>query len=336
MSAVPTIRAGGADGAGQTLLEVDALTVGFATARGAIYPARQVTFRVATGETLGLVGESGSGKSVTLRAILGLIAEPGRILGGQVLLEGRDLVGASYNELQTVRGSEVAMIFQDPMTSLNPVLSIGDQLSETLRVKNRLDRRSAMLRAEQLLDRVGIRPAKARLGSYAHQLSGGMAQRVMIALAIAGNPKLLLADEPTTALDVSVQDQVLSLLEELRLESGMSMIIVSHDIGVIARSCDRVAVMYAGSLLERGTVGEVLRTPRHPYTKMLLATVPTLRPNASRTPLASIGGQLPDLATLRGGCPFADRCTFVREGCADIPVVLDAPEESHGSACPFV
>ena len=320
----------------RALLQVDSLTVAFPTSRGVIFPARQVSFRVGTHETLGLVGESGSGKSVTLRAILGLIAQPGRVVGGRVLLDGIDLVTASRNDLQAIRGSQIAMIFQDPMASLNPVLSVGDQLSETLRYKAGLKGRAAMERAEAMLERVGIRPAKARLRSYAHQLSGGMAQRVMIALAIAGNPRLLLADEPTTALDVSVQDQVLSLLEELRLETGMAMVIVSHDLGVIARSCDRVAVMYAGSLLEQGTVDEVLRSPRHPYTRMLLATIPSLRPNADRSPLTSIGGQLPDLATLRGGCPFAARCAYRRDACDDIPVVLDAPDGSHGSACPFV
>jgi oligopeptide/dipeptide ABC transporter ATP-binding protein len=320
----------------QARLQVDSLTVAFPTSRGPIYPARQISFRVGNHETLGLVGESGSGKSVTLRAILGLIAPPGHVLGGRVLLEGVDLVTASRQDLQAIRGSLIGMIFQDPMASLNPVLSVGDQLSETLRYKAGLNGRAAMERAEAMLERVGIRPAKARLRSYAHQLSGGMAQRVMIALAIAGNPKLLLADEPTTALDVSVQDQVLSLLEELRLETGMGMVIVSHDLGVIARSCDRVAVMYAGSLLERGTVDEVLRSPRHPYTRMLLATIPSLRPNADRNPLTSIGGQLPDLATLRGGCPFAARCAYRRDACDDIPVVLDAPDDAHGSACPFV
>ncbi len=324
------------DGSGaRSLLDVDSLSVAFPTPRGVIYPARRVTFRVGTHETLGLVGESGSGKSVTLRAILGLISPPGRIVGGRVMLDDVDLVTATSRQLQAIRGAQVAMIFQDPTTSLNPVLSVGDQLSETLRRKAGLDKQAARERAEALLDRVGIRPAKARLRSYPHQLSGGMAQRVMIALAIAGNPKLLLADEPTTALDVSVQDQVLALLEELRLETGMAMVIVSHDLGVIARSCDRVAVMYAGSLLERGTVDEVLRSPRHPYTRMLLATIPSLRPNEGRSQLASIGGQLPDLVGLRGGCPFAERCSLVRPECADIPVVLDAPDDSHGSACPF-
>jgi peptide/nickel transport system ATP-binding protein len=318
------------------LLDVRDLTVTFPTPRGAIYPVMGLSFEVAAGRTLGLVGESGSGKSVTLRAVLGLVPPPGRILRGQVLLDGRDLVGASSRVLQSVRGSEIAIIFQDPTASLNPVLSVGDQLSETLRVKLRLGRRASLARAEELLHRVGIRPAGARLRAYPHQFSGGMAQRVMIALAIAANPRLLLADEPTTALDVSVQDQILSLLDELRVETGMGMIIVSHDIGVVARACDDVAVMYAGRLLERGTVSDVLREPRHPYTRMLLATIPSLRPNVERTPLATIAGQLPDLAIVAPGCPFAPRCEFVRPECATVQVVLDLPGPAHGSACPFV
>jgi peptide/nickel transport system ATP-binding protein len=322
--------------ANRAVLEVQDLTVAFPLARGTIVPARRVTFGVLSRETLGLVGESGSGKSITLRAILGLLPPPGRVIAGRVLLDGQDLVKAGPKALRTIRGSQIGMIFQDPMASLNPVLSVGDQLVETLRAKQALSRRAATERSAELLDRVGIRPARERLGSYAHQLSGGQAQRVMIALAIAGNPKLLLADEPTTALDVSVQDQVLSLLEEIRMASGMSMIIVSHDMGVIARSCDRVAVMYAGSILERGTVDEVLRAPRHPYTRMLLGAVPTLEPNVQRRPLASIVGQLPDLATLGNGCPFAARCPHARPECSEVPVVLDVAGDGHGSACPFV
>ena len=317
------------------LLAVEDLTVAIPLSNGVILPARHVSFSIQPGETLGLVGESGSGKSVTLRAILGLLASPGRVVGGRVMFDGRDLVQAQPRELQQIRGRDIAMIFQDPMASLNPVLSIGDQLTETLQAKFGLDRKAAVKRAEDLLDRVGIRPPRARMKSYVHQLSGGMAQRVMIALAITGNPKLLLADEPTTALDVSVQDQVLSLLEELKADSGMSLIIVSHDMGVIARSADRVAVMYAGSLLERGTVAEVLRAPRHPYTRMLLATVPSLRPNTERTPLASIRGQLPELTSLPSGCPFAERCEAFRDACRDIDLQLDAPVTGHGSACPF-
>jgi oligopeptide/dipeptide ABC transporter ATP-binding protein len=253
-----------------------------------------------------------------------------------VMLDGQELVGAPAATLQGVRGRDIGMIFQDPMASLNPVLSVGDQLSEVIRVKLRLGRGAAMDRAAELFDRVGIQSPRTRLRAYPHQFSGGMAQRVMIAMAIATHPRLLLADEPTTALDVSVQDQVLDLLEDLRQAESMSMVIVSHDIGVIARTCDVVVVMYAGRVLERGTVDEVLRRTRHPYTRMLLATVPSLRPNVEGQRLASIGGQLPDLATLSGGCPFAQRCAQALPSCSTLPIALDQPIGLHASACPVV
>jgi oligopeptide/dipeptide ABC transporter ATP-binding protein len=291
---------------------------------------------VGRGQTLGLVGESGSGKTVTLRALIGLVPPPGLIVRGEVVFDGRDLVKTTRQALRSARARDIGMIFQDPTVSLNPVLSIGDQLSEALRANVGLKRGAATSRAEELLERVGIRSARARLRAYPHEISGGMAQRVMIALAICANPKLLLADEPTTALDVSVQDQILSLLEDLRLEKGMSMVIVSHDLGVIARACDTVAVMYAGRILERGTVDEVLRKPRHPYTRMLLATIPKLQPNTERKLLVTISGQLPDLASTARGCPFAPRCEYVRPDCAAVPMVVDAPGRTHRSACPFV
>jgi len=318
------------------LLDVRDLTVAFRTSRGTIHAANGVSFAVARGHTLGLVGESGSGKSVTLRAVIGLVPPPGQILRGEVRFDGRDLVQAPRGVLQGVRGRDIGMIFQDPMGGLTPVLSVGSQLTEVLRVKSGLSSRAAASRAEELLHRVGIRSAHDRLRAYPHQLSGGMAQRIMIALAIAANPRLLLADEPTTALDVSVQDQVLSLLEDLRLEFDMGMLIVSHDLGVIARACDEVAVIYAGHVLESGSVTEVLRHSRHPYTRMLLATIPSLRTSGVREPLVTIAGQLPELAGLPPGCPFAPRCGFARTECAAIPVVLDASSRAHGSACPFV
>jgi oligopeptide/dipeptide ABC transporter ATP-binding protein len=318
------------------LLDVRGLSVAFPGPRGAIYAAHDVSFAVMRGRTLGLVGESGSGKSVTLRALLRLVSVPGRIVAGQVIFEGRDLMTAPADVLRSIRGKDIAMIFQDPMASLNPVLSIGDQLSETLRLKTGLGRKAAEDRAVGLLDRVGIPSARARMRAHPHEFSGGMAQRVMIAIAIGPNPKLLLADEPTTALDVSVQDQILTLLEDLRVETGMAIVIVSHDLGVIARACDDVMAMYAGRLLERGSVTEVLREPRHPYTRLLLATIPSLRPNVDRTQLATIAGTMPDLADVVHGCPFASRCGFVRPGCDAVPMTLDAPRSEHGSACPFV
>jgi oligopeptide/dipeptide ABC transporter ATP-binding protein len=318
------------------LLDVRALSVAFPGPRGAIYAAHDVSFAVARGRSLGLVGESGSGKSVTLRALLRLVSAPGRIVAGQVVFEGRDLMTASPQVLRSIRGKDIAMIFQDPMASLNPVLTVGDQLSETLRLKMGLGRKAAEDRAVGLLDRVGIPSARARMRAHPHEFSGGMAQRVMIAIALGPNPKLLLADEPTTALDVSVQDQILTLLEDLRAETGMAIVIVSHDLGVIARACDDVMAMYAGRLLERGTVDEVLREPRHPYTRLLLATIPSLRPNINRTQLATITGTMPNLADVVLGCPFASRCEFVRPGCEAVPMTLDAPSPMHGSACPFV
>jgi peptide/nickel transport system ATP-binding protein len=334
LSASPAAAAAPTDEA--TLLETRSLTVAFPSPRGTIYAANEVSFEIARGQTLGLVGESGSGKTVTLRALIGLVPPPGWVVDGQIVFDGRDLVQMPRGELRSVRARDIGMIFQDPTVSLNPVLSIGDQLSETLRVNAGLKRAAATSRAEELLERVGIRPARARLRAYPHEISGGMAQRVMIALAICANPRLLLADEPTTALDVSVQDQILSLLEDLRLEKGMSMLIVSHDLGVIARACDNVAVMYAGRILERGTVDEVLRQPRHPYTRMLLATIPRLQPNAERRLLVTISGQLPDLASTARGCPFEPRCEYRRPDCAAVPMVVDAPGRAHGSACPFV
>ena len=316
------------------ILDVTDLTVMFPTERGAIRPVHDVTFSVEHGQTLGIVGESGSGKSVSLRALLVLVPSPGRIESGHIRFEGRELVGATAAELRAMRGRDIGMIFQDPMASLNPVLTVGDQLTEVIRVKLGLGRRAATDRAVELFERVGIHPASTRLRSYPHQFSGGMAQRVMIAIAVATRPRLLLADEPTTALDVSVQDQVLDLLEDLRREEGMSMIIVSHDIGIIARTCDAVAVMYAGRLLERGTVDQVLRRPRHPYTRMLLATVPSLKPNVDGTRLTSIAGQLPDLATLTMGCPFAPRCAQALPSCSTLDLTLDQPTDAHVSACP--
>jgi peptide/nickel transport system ATP-binding protein len=331
---VDSVDSTGVDG--RPILDVLDLTVAFPTPRGVVLASNHVSFDVSRGRTLGLVGESGSGKSVSLRAIVRLVPPPGRILAGHVIFEHSDLTRASHAVLQAIRGRSIAMIFQDPTACLNPVHSIGYQLTETLRAKLGLGGRAAMSRAADLLDQVGIRPAHARLLAYPHQLSGGMAQRVMIALAIAASPGLLLADEPTTALDVSVQDQILSLLEDLRLETSMAMLIVSHDLGVIARACDDVAVMYAGRILERGSVAEVLRAPRHPYTQMLLATLPSLRPNVEGRPLPAIAGQLPDLVDVTAGCPFAPRCGFARTECRTTPMAIDVPSPGHGSACPFV
>jgi oligopeptide/dipeptide ABC transporter ATP-binding protein len=317
----------------EPLLVVRKLRVAIPTQRGMIYPARDVSLVVGRGETLGLVGESGCGKSVTLRSLIALLRRPATIAGGEALLEGRDLLSLGPRDMRRVRGTEIGMIFQDPLTSLNPALTVGRQVSEVLRVKGAMSRRRAAEEAVQLLDRVGIASPRERARDYPHQLSGGMRQRIMIAIAIALKPKLLLADEPTTALDVTVQDQILTLLKDLQTDYGMAMIMVSHDIGVIGQTCDAVAAMYAGSVVEYGTVDDVLDRTRHPYTEGLLGSTPTIDFRPGRPPLASIGGQPPDLAMLPPGCPFAPRCSHAVSACDSAPMILDRDVPAHGSAC---
>ena len=302
------------------------LDVSFATDDGEVRAARRVSFAVRPGRTLGIVGESGCGKSATLRALCDLVPEPGRVVGGTIELDGRPYASA---QLAAVRGSEVAMIFQDPAACLNPVMSIGAHLVEVLRVKRGLSRGEAGREALALLERVGIAQAAARLRAYPHELSGGMRQRVMIALALAVRPKVLLADEPTTALDVTTQEQILALLLELQRDTGMTLVLVTHDLGVVADVCDDVVVMYAGSIVERGSCAEVLRAPRHPYTRRLLEAMPRL--TGSELPLA-IPGQPPDLAMPPPGCPFAPRCDEARPACAEVE--MDA-ETRKACACPF-
>jgi len=318
------------------LLDVRGLTVGFPTVRGVSRVVSDLSFQVAEGEILGLVGESGSGKSVTCRALLGLVPEPGAILAGEVRLDGRDLLGLDPRALREVRGAEMAMVFQDPMSSLNPVLTVGRQITETLTQRNGLSRRAARGRAVELLDRVGIPAAERRIASYPHELSGGMRQRVMIALALAGEPRLLLADEPTTALDVTIQDQILFLLREIRSQTGMAIVFVSHDMGVIAQTCDRVAVMYAGRLLEVAPADELFGLARHPYTRALLEAAPRIGEGRRRGELHAIPGQPPDVAELPAGCPFAPRCPYAREACASVSMELELVAPGHVMACPFV
>jgi oligopeptide/dipeptide ABC transporter ATP-binding protein len=319
------------------LLEVSAMSVAFPTSAGLSRAVDEVEFEVGVGETLGIVGESGCGKSVSLRALLGVVPPPGRVVGGSARWRGElDLLGASKRQLRAVRGREIAMIFQDPQESLNPVHTIGHHLTETLTKRAGLGRRAARLRAVELLERVGIPAPAERLDSYPHQLSGGMRQRVMIAIAVSCEPALLLADEPTTALDVTIQDQILGLLSGLQEELGMAMIMVSHDIGVIGQSCDRVAVMYAGSVVETGTVDEVLDAPRHPYTAGLLAAVPTMVGVGAGEQLAAIPGQPPSITQLPPGCSFAPRCPEAGPACETISMQLDRVPGEHRSACPFV
>jgi peptide/nickel transport system ATP-binding protein/oligopeptide transport system ATP-binding protein len=312
------------------LLAVRGLKVGFVTPRGTLTAVDGIDFDVAPGEVLGLAGESGSGKSLTLRALLRLIRPPGRI-EGEIRWRGRDLTRLPEPAMRRVRGGEIGMIFQEPMTALNPVLSVGLQIRENLEEHGDLDAAGRRARAIELLDHVGIPAAASRVDDFPHQFSGGMRQRAMIAIALASEPQLLLADEPTTALDVTIQDQILKLILRLRAELSMSVILVTHDLGVIAQTCDRLAVMYAGRVVESGPVAALLRRPRHAYTKALLSAVP--RVGVVRQPLASIPGQPPLLSALPAGCAFAPRCSLAVAACSGQrpPLVEVAPEQ--WSAC---
>jgi peptide/nickel transport system ATP-binding protein len=320
---------------GTELLEVRDLTIAFPAGDVPLLAANRVGFKVPAGRTVGLVGESGCGKSVTVRSLLGLVPYPGEVLAGEIRWLGEDIRGASKQRLARLRGSEISMIFQDPTACLNPVFTIGDQIAETLRKRAGLGAKAARARAIELLDRVGVPSPERRMRSYPHQFSGGMRQRVMIAIAISARPKLLLADEPTTALDVTTQEQILSLLLELQEEDRMAIVLVSHDLGVIAETCDEVIVMYAGRTLEAGYAADVMRRPRHPYTRGLIEAIPSLEVT-DEVPAAPIPGQVPNLADLPPGCPFQPRCEYARAECASIPVTLDAEVAEHGSACPFV
>ena len=293
-----------------------------------------VSWDVKEGETVALVGESGCGKSVTALSIMRLVAQPaGRIVGGQVLFKGRDLLALSEEEMRHVRGREIGMVFQEPMTSLNPVLTIGRQLTEGLEIHLGMSPADARKRAEELLGLVGIPDPARRLRQYPHQFSGGMRQRMMIAMALACNPSLVLADEPTTALDVTIQAQILELMKDLSRRLGVAMLIITHNLGVVARYADRVNVMYAGRIIERGTAREIYHSPRHPYTLGLLRSVPRLdEPRRAR--LAPIEGQPPDLTRLPPGCSFAPRCGFRVERCGrEAPPLEPVGEGGHVSAC---
>jgi oligopeptide/dipeptide ABC transporter ATP-binding protein len=302
---------------------------------GVIAASNGVSFDVYAGETLGLVGESGSGKSVTCRSVLRLVPHPGEVISGSVVFAGRDLMTLSTRELRRVRGSEISMIFQDPMSSLNPVYTVGDQIAEPLRLHRGMSRKQARAEAVTLLDRVGIPSASERLDAYPHEFSGGMRQRVMIAIAISCRPKLLLADEPTTALDVTIQDQILALLQDLQAEDGMAIVLVSHDLGVIAQTCSRVIVMYAGYVAEEAATMPLFRQPKHPYTLALLNALPELAAQRPDRRLVPIHGQPPDLAVLPPGCPFAPRCPYAQAECRDVPMALEEAAPHHVTACPF-
>jgi peptide/nickel transport system ATP-binding protein len=296
------------------LLSVQGLVTEFATRDGALRAVDGASFEIASGEVLGLVGESGSGKSVTGFSILGLIDPPGRIAGGTIRFEGRDLVGADERTLRAIRGNRIAMIFQDPMMTLNPVLRVDTQMIEAVLAHDRVPRRVARDRCAEALTRVGIASAAERLQQYPHQFSGGMRQRVAIAIALLNRPALIVADEPTTALDVTVQGQILHEMQTLVREAGTALLWITHDLAVIAGLADRVAVMYAGRVVEQGPVGAVLDAPLHPYTRGLLDSVPAN--NTPGAPLRQISGMTPSLAALPAGCAFRPRCGRADGGCA--------------------
>ena len=318
------------------LLEVNDLSTRFFTPAGVVKAVNGVSFDLREGESLALVGESGCGKSITALSIMRLIpSPPGRIVSGSVRFMGQDLLAHNEETMRSIRGNQIGMVFQEPMTSLNPVLTIGRQLSESVRVHLGWDAAAASARAVELLSLVGIPDAKRRLSAYPHEFSGGMRQRVMIAMALGCNPKLLIADEPTTALDVTIQAQILELIRQVQRDLGVAVILITHNLGVVARYVDRINVMYAGSIVERGELAEIFRAPKHPYTEGLLASVPRLdKPKGAR--LVPIEGMPPDLSALPAGCAFHDRCGYVRERClADAPPLLPLPDapSPHSVAC---
>jgi len=317
----------------EPLLQVKDLRTHFYTEEGVVKAVDGVSYDVMPGEILGLVGESGCGKTVSALSILRLIPHPpGKIVGGEIMFGGDDILKMDEDEVRHIRGNKIGMIFQEPMTSLNPVLTIGRQLTETLELHLKMDKQAATQRAIELLEMVGIPEAKQRIGDYPHQFSGGMRQRVMIAMALSCNPQLLLADEPTTALDVTIQAQILELLTRLTRELGTAVIIITHNLGVVARYADRVNVMYAGKVVETATALELYHHPLHPYTLGLLKSVPRLD-QVRKEKLDPIEGMPPDLIHMGSGCPFRPRCRFAVERCQEENPPLLAVGDAHYSAC---
>jgi len=316
-----------------TLLQVRNLTTQFFTSSGTVRAVDNVTFDVDEGETVAVVGESGCGKSVSALSILRLVPwPPGKIVGGSINFRGHNLLEMSDDDIRRVRGREISMVFQEPMTSLNPVLSIGLQLTETMQHHLELSPAQALKRAAELLEMVGIAEPERRLAQFPHHLSGGMRQRVMIALALSCEPKLIIADEPTTALDVTIQAQILELMKDLTKRLGVALVVITHNLGVVARYADRVNVMYAGKIIEMGSAQQIYHQPHHPYTLGLLASVPRMdQPRGTR--LIPIDGQPPDLTRLDGGCAFRPRCRFAVDRCAQEFPPLENIDSGHVSAC---
>ena len=308
----------------ENILEVKSLSTYFFTRAGTIKAADDVSFSIKPGSTLALVGESGSGKSVTSLSIMRLVQPPGKITAGEIVFDGRDLLKLDDRDMRRLRGREIAMIFQDPMTSLNPVYTVGDQIAEAIELHEGVSRKQAWANTVEMMKRVKIPDAERRAKDYPHQLSGGMRQRVMIAMALSCKPKLLIADEPTTALDVTIQAEILELLTTLKDDFNLSMLLITHDLGVVAEIADRVAVMYAGRIVEESPVRDIFRTPRHPYTEGLLGSVPRLTERGiKRHRLQTIEGTVPNLLHLPEGCKFAPRCAYVIDQCThgEIPLL---------------
>ena len=315
------------------LLDVQNLVIEFDTDEGRVRAVDGTSFSVKPGETLGIVGESGCGKSVTALSLMRLLPQPmGQIHSGSILFEGRDLATASIDEMEKIRGARIGMVFQEPMTALNPVKTIGKQLIESLLLHTNMSADKAIQAAVKMLDRVGIPSPDIRIGEYPHQLSGGMRQRVVIAMALICEPSLLIADEPTTALDVTVQAQILELIKELQDEMGMSVILITHDLGVIAETCESVVVMYAGKIAETGTVYDIFDRPSHPYTQGLLNSIPRLD-SPSKSELNTIKGMVPGLLDLPTGCRFQNRCPHVNEQCSAEAPQLENIADSHSVSC---
>ncbi len=313
------------------ILEVKNLTTVFETGEGNAVAVDDVSFTLRRGETLGIVGESGCGKSVTALSIMRLIQRPGRIVSGEVLFEGRNLLALSDKKMRMVRGSDIAMVFQEPMTSLNPVFTIGDQLTEGLLYRSNRSWSEAYETAVDVLSRVGIPDPHDIMVAFPHQLSGGMRQRILIAMSLASGPSVLIADEPTTAIDVTVQAQVLKLINDLKGEFGMSVLLITHDLGVVAETCDRVAIMYASHIVECGSVRDIFYRPRHPYTLGLLSSIPSFHKPKDR--LTIIPGQVPRPTHYPHGCNFHSRCSYATERCVSHQPELDVVDDGHAVSC---
>ena len=314
-----------------SLLSVKDLKTSFFTPSGEVKAVNGVSYEVERGKVLGIVGESGSGKSVSAYSVLQILANPGKIVGGSIELEGEELVGIKEKSMAKIRGNKISIIFQDPMTSLNPVFTIGDQLMEAIMLHTDRNRKEAKARAIEMLTLVGVNEPGKRIKQYPHQFSGGMRQRVMIAMALACEPDILIADEPTTALDVTIQAQILDLMKDLQKQLGMAIILITHDLGVVAEMCDEVIVMYAGQICERGTAEEIFYNPKHEYTLGLMRSIPTV--SDEKTKLQPIGGNAVDLLNLPAGCPFAPRCDAAMKVCLEVNPKLICEGGTHYARC---